>query len=91
MINKPIAGQSQWKSCHIYEGGTVRCVGTKSDDRGDYSEWTKAERAVINKAAALIASKLGGFEGGDKTAIEVTLEAECVAKKEANIEPKEVI
>ena len=79
MINKPIAGQSEWKSCHIYSDGTVRCIGTSSDDRADYTDWTKTEQAMIHNCAALIAAKAGKFESEDQAAI-VTAMDEKVAE-----------
>jgi len=85
MINKSYAGQSEFKSVHIYTEGTVRCVGSHSDDRESYEEWTKAEKAILHKAVALIAGKLGGYEGSDQAKIIVAMDdkvAELKAVKE---------
>ena len=85
MINKPVATQSIWSSVHVYQDGTVRCTGTHSDERQSYTDWTVQEKAVIHKAVALIAGKLGGFEDGDQEKIETALDTTI-----AELAPKEV-
>ena len=84
-INKAVAGQSILQSVHCYvNAGTVRCVGSKSDQQEDYSDWTVQEKAVIHKFVALVAGKLGEFEDSDQAAILTVLDA-----KVAVIAPKE--
>ena len=84
-INKAVAGQSILQSVHCYvNDSVVRCVGSKSDQREDYSDWTVQEKAVIHKFVALVAGKLGEFEDSDQAAILTVLDA-----KVAVIAPKE--
>jgi len=85
MINKPYAGQDVWKSCHIYENGTVRCVGSNSDEREEIVDWTKAEKAIIHKACALICAKVGEYEGSDQAKIITALDDRMVELKEARV------
>lgn len=90
MLNKPIAGQSEARSVHIYlDNCTVRCVGTASDDREDYTEWTTAEKTILHKAVGLILGKLGGYEGGDQGKIVSAMNdkaAEILANKAPEVE-----
>ncbi len=86
-INKSVAGQSIWKSVHIYDNGTVRCVGTKSDEREDYSEWTKAEKAIIHKAVGLIAGKLGKYESEDQAKIITAMDDKIAELKVTKVDP----
>ncbi len=86
MINKPYAGQSEAKSVHIYlDNGTVRCVGTSSDDREDYSEWTKAEKTILHKAVALICAKTGKYESEDQAKIITAMDEKVAELKEAKV------
>jgi len=91
MINKPVAGQSEWKSCHIYKGGQVRCVGSGSDDREEIDSWTKAEQTIIHKACALICAKVGGFEESDQAKVLVALDADLAERKIAVVEEAPVV
>ncbi len=81
MINKAVAGQSEFKSAHAYNNGTVRCVGTQSDERAEYAEWTKAEQAIVHKFIALVAAKVGGYESEDQAKIIAEMDSKITELK----------
>jgi hypothetical protein len=85
-INKAVAGQSIWSSVHIYDNGTVRCVGSNSDDREEYKDWTKAEKAILHKAVALIAGKVGKFESEDQAKIVTALDDKITELKAVKLD-----
>ena len=73
------------------DGATVRVDkrGSYTDENdGNYITLTEAEQVTIEKAAAIIAANLIGFEGGDVSKVETELTADRTASikvKEAEV------
>ena len=72
MINKAIAGQSEFQSVNINVNGTVTVYGTKQKDTDDYLEYSAEEIDLIDDILALIASK-HGYELGDTVKVKEEL------------------
>jgi len=79
MINKAIAGQSEFVSANANVNGTITCYGTNKE-RDEWTEWEAGEVAVVKEFLALVASKFG-YEGGDIEAVEAELDTKIAELK----------
>lgn len=87
MINKAVAGQSEFTLITLDAKGNARVIGTEHvDSRYTYvnpeaSNYVEVPEEMLAKTKDVISywASIGGFEGGDAEAVKTELEKEITA------------